>query len=88
MSINELADRIISLGFVRVNWGRYFIGDEFLCKADKPDAANRVVNDWRIAGACLKQWPTTINTEHLDCTLDEMLRDPHAIIEAYVEALS
>ena len=46
------------------------------------------VRDWRVAGACLQMWPTTINTEHLDMTLDEMLRNPRAINEACVETLN
>lgn len=46
------------------------------------------VRDWRVAGAALEKWPTTINAEHLDMSLDQMLRDPRAINEAYIEALS
>jgi len=49
--------------------------------------SEQFVRDWRVAGVCLGRWPTTINTEHLDCTLDEMLRNPRAIIEAYVHAV-
>ena len=49
-------------------------------------SAHRFVRDWRVAGACLQRWPTTINVEHLELTLDEMLRDPRAINEAYVKA--
>jgi len=41
------------------------------------------VRDWRTAGECLKRWRTTINTEQLDMTLDEMLRDPRSICEAF-----
>ena len=50
--------------------------------------AEHTINDWRVAGACLRAWPTTINTENLDMTLDEMLRDPAAICEAFVQALA
>ncbi len=46
------------------------------------------VKDWRVAGECLKRWPTTINTERLEMTLDEMLRDPRAISEAFVTAVA
>ena len=82
-----LADAIVALGVGKATewvpdvW-RYDINGS----KDMPDI--EFVCDWRVAGACLELWPTTINTEHLDCTLDEMLRDPRAIIEAYVGALS
>ena len=47
----------------------------------------KFVRDWRVAGACLSAWPTTINVEHLQLTLDQMLRCPVAICEAFVHAM-
>ena len=52
------------------------------------DAAKEMIAlNWSVAGACLERWPTTINTEHLQLSLDEMLRIPAAICEAFVESM-
>ena len=81
----ELADAVVALGI-----GTYIDNDDALLRRyhyhefHDPES---FVRDWRVGGACLEQWPTIINVEHLDMTLDEMLRDPRAIIDAYVEAL-
>ena len=48
-------------------------------------SASMFLSDPRVAMDVLQAWPTTINTEHLDMTLDEMLRDPRAICEAGYE---
>ena len=73
----ELADRVVAHGIKRP-----------AALFGHPQPTNYAfVRDWQVAGACLERWPTTINTEHLDMTLDEMLRDPRAIIEACCEAL-
>lgn len=49
--------------------------------------AESFIHHWCIAGKCLEQWPTTINVEHLQLTLDKMLRCPVAICEAFVHAM-
>ena len=82
MSDQELADKVVALGVGNlIAVGNYQIGETTGLYADQ------FVRDWRVAGICLEQWPTTINTEHLDMGLDEMLRNPRAIIEACVVAL-
>ena len=87
MNDKELADKIVACGVGREpNAAMYSVPGE---EDDWPmvySTAKEFVCDWRVAGACLQNWPTTINVEHLEITLDEMLRDPRAIIEAYVEA--
>lgn len=83
----ELADRIIAFGLGR----KEADGHKQYQLYGAPiqlQTAYGFVQDWRVAGACLERWPTTINVEHLDMTLDEMLRDPRAIIEAYAEAFT
>ena len=86
MNDKELADKIEAYG----------VDVSFIDRIDKDPGSTmneiipnpyKFVRDWRVAGACLRNWPTTINTKHLEMTLDEMLRDPRAIIEAYVEAI-
>ena len=92
-----LADAIVALGVGGDTNNRTGDGKEYyemrrfehgVWTFDYMLETSEFVRDWRVAGACLERWPTTINTEHLDMTLDEMLRDPHAICEAWVEALS
>ncbi len=88
MTDKELADKIVALGVGRAlshDWWWTPISGEI---AAQVVSLEQFVRDWRVAGACLKLWPTTINVEHLDMTLDEMLRDPRAINEACCEALS
>lgn len=84
----EIANKLVDAGVARKghrSCSYYLLNREWnirLCGLFE----EKFVRDWRVAGACLKAWPTTINTEHLNMTLDEMLRDPRAIIEAYVNA--
>ena len=85
MNDKELADAIVALGVGAGPFGRP--PPYYQIHGDDLDVAE-FVRDWRVAGAMLQLWPTTINTEHLDMTLDEMLRDPRAINEACVRALS
>ena len=92
MTGKELADKVLALG---VGWqDKYPLSSDsvgfYQTPGDESDGlcAELFVRDWRVAGACLQRWPTTINVEHLEMTLDEMLRDPRAITEAYVGALS
>ena len=84
MTDQELANELVARGVGQKNpkGGSYYF--------DGPHSvsAKKFVRDWRVAGACLEVWPTTINVEHLDMTLDEMLRDPRAINEAYAAALT
>lgn len=84
MDDKALADKIVALevGHLAQVPGGYYLDRNFIGMAD------RFVRDWRVAGACLEQWPTTINTEHLQLTLDQMLRCPVAICEAFVEAMT
>ena len=81
MSDKELADKIVGLGVGHNVHDLYAFGLFHVIGCTASD----FVRDWRVAGAALQSWPTTINTEHLDMTLDEMLRDPRAINEAWVE---
>ena len=86
MNDTELADRLVALGVGSKHFGLYssIHVNSTIGTMVEPSL---FVRGWRVAGECLQKWPTTINTEHLDMTLDQMLRDPRAIIEAYVEAL-
>lgn len=90
MTDNELALALVDANILRLSaeysaWDRYRLVD-----ADGAvlGGSYNVVRDWRVAGTCLEQWPTTINTEHLQLSLDEMLRRPVAIIEAFVNAIA
>ena len=89
MNDKDLADKIVALGV-----GYHDLNNK---KSGKYDIDNQIgrasfltaeqfIHDWRVAGTCLEQWPTTINTEHLQLSLDEMLRHPVAICEAFAEA--
>jgi hypothetical protein len=88
----KLADALVEAGIVEeIADGFYVVSDhpkQFICDAGPLRVYDEhLITDWRVAGACLKAWPTTINTEQLDMTLDEMLRDPAAICEAFTQAL-
>lgn len=87
---SEIAQTLVNAGILRLSdayaaWDRYR-----LVKADGAVLGGNydVVRDWRASGACLAQWPTIINTEQLDMTLDQMLRDPRAICEAFATAVT
>ena len=90
MTDKELADKCVASGVG--GQGKHPLSSDgvgfYQTPGDESDGlcAKLFVRDWRVAGACLQRWPTTINVEHLEMTLDEMLRDPRAIIEAFVEA--
>ena len=90
MTDSEIARALVDAGILRLSaayaaWDRYR-----LVKADGAALGGNydVVRDSRVSGACLAQWPTTINTEQLDMTLDQMLRDPRAICEAFATAVT
>ena len=90
MTDSEVAQALVDAGILRLSaayevWDRYRLVD-----ADGAvlGGSYDVVRDWRVAGACLEQWPTTINVEHLQLTLDQMLRQPSAICEAFVRSQS
>ncbi len=88
MNDEELAKAVIAYG---IGWQT----PRSLCYSIAPSPtptldASRFVRSRRVAGACLQMWPTTISVPSegplSKLTLDEMLRDPHATIEAYVLA--
>lgn len=84
----ELANKLVAVGVLeqldRNKWPDLYHAIDF---SDEPLDAAAAVRDWRVAGACLERWPTTINVEHLQLTLDKMLRQPSAICEAFVFAV-
>ena len=79
-----LADALVEAGILHKNTSHFQYGLDDLPYHRM--TADEAITDWRVAGACLLAWPTTINTEQLDMTLDEMLRDPAAICEAFTQA--
>ena len=87
MDPKVLADALVEAGILRQlsaqRWPDLYHVEHY---SDEPLKAEQAITDWRVAGACLRAWPTTINTENLDMTLDEMLRDPAAICEAWFAA--
>lgn len=87
MDDKALADKLVAAGVLeqldRTRWADLYHPIDY---SDEPLDAAAAVRDWRVAGACLEQWPTTINVEHLQLTLDKMLRQPSAICEAFVFA--
>lgn len=48
--------------------------------------ATRAVTDWRVAGACLERWPTDLQESPFARSEIWRLREPRAIIDAYLEA--
>lgn len=90
MNNTELADAMVALEVITmVGPTAYEPNAEIQYMSPNGDiwSVESILEDWSVAGAMLQMWPTTINVEHLDCTLDEMLRDPRKIIEACCEAL-
>jgi len=87
MNDKALADKLVAAGLLeqldQTKWPDLYHPVDY---SDEPLDAAAAVRDWRVAGACLEQWPTTINVEHLQLTLDKMLRQPSAICEAFVFA--
>jgi len=84
---NELADALVERGI-----GEKQSEENYKFRYDLYEAnfgsSKQFVTDARVAMACLKAWPTTINVEHLDMGLDEMLRDCRAICIAFVKSTS
>jgi len=81
----KLADALVEAGIAR-----HLPGSEWaiIGTVGLWQTPNDFINDWRVAGKCLELWPTTINIEQLDMTLDEMLRNPAAICEAFAQAIA
>jgi len=85
MNDEQIADALVSAEVAwKVDDISYAIPEWMPAMYSQP--ANVFVNDWRVAGRCLQRWPTTINTEQLNMGLDEMLRSPRSICEAFASA--
>jgi len=82
MNAQKIADKLVEAGILSNNPHQHHLY-QLRYEGEKWLAPECCITDWRVAGACLKAWPTTINTESLDMTLDQMLRDPVAICEAF-----
>ena len=87
MTNDEIIKRLLDLKIIVRSGGDFTI----------PPRHDRVVgfavlHDWRVAGACLEKWPTTISVPadgplaSMRFTLDEMLRQPSLICQAFVLA--
>jgi len=91
MNDKEIADKLVEDGIgVAEEFNMYRLGKLELGGNDGRIYSDYAfVRDWRVAGMCLEQFPTTIAVSITSpLFLDEMLRDPRAICLSYVEAIS